>query len=45
MYALDGLHPDVLGKRLMGEKVNAVWADVKQQADDAMTRMSASDDE
>lgn len=45
IYALDGLHPDVLGKRLMGEKVNAVWAGVKQQADDAMTRMSASDDE
>lgn len=34
-YALDGLHPDVLGKRLMGEKVNDVWEKVKQQADKA----------
>jgi len=23
--ALDGLHPDVDGKRLIGEKVNAEW--------------------
>ncbi len=41
IYALDGLHPDVLGKRLMGGKVNAAWGKVKQDADKEMERYAA----
>ncbi|WP_318254487.1 GDSL-type esterase/lipase family protein [Selenomonas sp. GACV-9] len=33
VYALDGLHPDVMGKRLMGRAVNAAWPQAKAQAD------------
>ena len=32
-YGLDGLHPDAAGKKLMGEKINSVWPQVKQLAD------------
>ena len=32
-YALDGLHPDVSGKKLMGEKINVEWPKVKGMAD------------
>lgn len=32
-YGLDGLHPDASGKKLMGEKINADWPQVKLQAD------------
>jgi lysophospholipase L1-like esterase len=32
-YALDGLHPDANGKKLMAEKINAVWPQVKAMAD------------
>ncbi|SFI19506.1 Lysophospholipase L1 [Selenomonas ruminantium] len=33
VYAMDGLHPDVMGKRLMGRTVSAAWPKVKAQAD------------
>ncbi len=33
MYALDGLHPDANGKKLMAEIINAAWPQVKGQAD------------
>ena len=32
-YGLDGLHPDPSGKALMGQAVNAAWAEVSQEAD------------
>lgn len=34
-YALDGLHPDVNGKQIMGEAVNAGWEAAKEAADEA----------
>ena len=37
-YALDGLHPDANGKRLMGEKINSVWQNVCVKADNAFER-------
>ena len=32
-YALDGLHPDVGGKKMIAAKINAAWPQVKLQAD------------
>jgi hypothetical protein len=32
-YALDGLHPDANGKKLMAEKINAAWPQAKAMAD------------
>ena len=32
-YALDGLHPDANGKKLMAERINAAWPQVKGLAD------------
>ena len=32
-YALDGLHPDANGKKLMAEKINAAWQQIKGRAD------------
>ncbi len=32
-YALDGLHPDANGKKLMAERINAAWPQVKALAD------------
>ncbi|SDP69889.1 SGNH/GDSL hydrolase family protein [Selenomonas ruminantium] len=32
-YALDGLHPDVIGKKLMGERINSEWPKAKAKAD------------
>ena len=32
-YALDGLHPDANGKKLMAEKINAAWPQVRAMAD------------
>ncbi|MBQ9364938.1 MAG: GDSL family lipase [Schwartzia sp.] len=35
---LDGLHEDVLGKRLIAARVNADWEEAKEEADKAYTR-------
>ncbi|MCR5758431.1 MAG: GDSL family lipase [Selenomonas sp.] len=32
-YALDGLHPDANGKKLMAQRINAAWPQVKGLAD------------
>ncbi len=32
--ALDGLHPDVVGKRIIGETVNSAWPRVRRLADE-----------
>ena len=37
-FAMDGLHPDVAGKKLMGAKVNSSWEEVKKQADEEMEK-------
>lgn len=44
-FAMDGLHPDVMGKRLMGLVVNSSWENVKKQADEEMKKYEEEEDD
>ena len=44
IYGLDGLHPDASGKKLMGEKINAVWPQVKLLADRQLVKAQNPED-
>ncbi|WP_173444145.1 GDSL-type esterase/lipase family protein [Selenomonas ruminantium] len=43
-YGLDGLHPDASGKKLMGEKINAVWPQAKLLADRLLMKYQNQED-
>jgi lysophospholipase L1-like esterase len=44
VYGLDGLHPDASGKKLMGEKINAVWPQAKLLADRLLMKYQNQED-
>ena len=45
IYGLDGLHPDAEGKKLMGEKINEAWPQVKIQADRLLINYQREEDD